>query len=225
MDELDNKSVIRTKQSSYSYEIYEIIQELLLSPAELNENDEDTNQILSQKGFVIGDHTVEQLKSWISNSLNHIYIKQDAIRETIIGFVLILNTNEIKKQVQKYGIDTQFIRDQTAELFKSKEFSYLIQIGVKPSHQNKGIASSIIQTAYKMISLPIISFVMISPIVNYPSLYFHIKNGFQYEGNYLGGYGGFPNYVSACLIHYPQSKIPSKPKLEKSIGKILKTPR
>ena len=113
-----------------------------------------------------------------------------------------------------YGLINKFLDKDSGHLFKSKKFSYLIQIGLKSQFQGRNVGSLLLETAYENINLPIISFVMTSPITNFPSLYFHLKNGFLYKGDYFGGYAGFPNYISACFIHYPNAELPTKPVLK-----------
>ena len=215
----------RTKNPNHSNEIFHIIQELLLTTSMYQKNDIEINKTLSQKGYVIGNHSVDTLKTWINNHINQIFVAQQNHENLnkIIGFVLLLNSEPIRKQVFQYGLDTKFLDEDSEQVFKSKKFSYLIQIGVKPQFQGKNIGSSLLQTVYERTNKPIISYVMTSPITNFPSVYFHLKNGFLYNGDYFGGFAGFPNYKSACFIYHPNAKLPTKNIIEERYSELLKS--
>ncbi len=219
-----NYIIQRTEDPTIAPEINKINQDLLLTSNQYSLNNEETNEKLDQFGFVIGNHQNIVLQNWIQNPQNQIFIALESPNQEtqkIVGFVLVIKTTEIIQEVQNYGKEVNFFNEEVKKNFTGQDFAYLLQVGVKPAYQKQGIGSLLMKSLQKEFDIPIISFVMISPLINRPSVYLHLKNGFLHRGNYYGEYGGFPNYKSACLIWYPNHKNPSKTIIQQRYRNLL----
>ncbi|MHA1672603.1 MAG: GNAT family N-acetyltransferase [Promethearchaeota archaeon] len=202
--------------------IYEIGQGLLFTPKMYSLSTEIERKEKENVGFVIGYHDKTVVQQWIGNSKNKIiiqYSESDFLKENAIGYVLLLGEADIIKEVQGYAQDVNFINVKFRDSIKSGHFVYLMQIGISKFYQNKGFGSELMQYITKNTVVPIISFVIKSPLQNYPSLYTHIKNGFQYMGDYTGNYDEFEEYRSVGLIYYPNIQLPSKDSVRKLFEK------
>jgi ribosomal protein S18 acetylase RimI-like enzyme len=198
--------------------IFDIVQQRLLTPARLKSLSKTEFNDLKNEGFVIGDHSIEQIEEWIMDEKNLILIAKEQSPKkpiNVIGYTFILASDDIKQRVRGYGEDVAFETQEYENLLFKKDFVYLIQLAVSRNYENRGIGSKMLQNIYERVELPIISFIMKSPIPNEPSLYVHLKNGFDYFGDYLGEYNSFENYRSIGLVHSPGKKKRGKKEAKK----------
>ncbi|MHA1728635.1 MAG: GNAT family N-acetyltransferase [Promethearchaeota archaeon] len=205
-------------------EINKIMKELLLTPKMLEKMDDETRKRYSYSGFVIGVHSLEVIKKWINIKENFVYVvesmNKDKIQRKVTGYALVLGTPAFIKNVQKYAEDVQFIDVDAKNTIEQGNFVYLIQIAIKKEFQNKKIGSKLFRFIKENIQVPIVSFVIKNPLLNKPSLYTHLKNGYQFFGYYSGPYDNFLNYRSVGLILKYPSELPSKPIVQQIFRKI-----
>ncbi|MBD3350268.1 MAG: GNAT family N-acetyltransferase [Candidatus Lokiarchaeota archaeon] len=200
-----------TKDISKAEQIFKIKEDLLVKPQNTRKATHDEKNEYSESGFVIGDHSIEEIKQWINSEMDQVYIVQKKNAEdSVLAYLIILNDKEIHEEVKEYSKEINFNEDQHKKVIDSNEYVYLIQIAVSPSHQRQGIGSLLLNTAYQDINKPIISFVMKNPILNKASLSLHLRQGFDYMGEYFGSFGEFKGYKSIGLIHYPNNKTRNK---------------
>ncbi|TFF99733.1 MAG: hypothetical protein EU541_04170 [Promethearchaeota archaeon] len=206
---------ITTHDINFAKPILNIIQQRLLKPGDLKILSEETYETYENEGFVIGDHSLEQVKEWIQNKKNIIVIARESNKPSnVIGYSVILRTEEIKTEVRKYGEEVIFEDQKYKDLVFNEDFSYLIQIGVDKKNSNQGIGSKMLKEVFELVGTPIISFVIKTPIRNQVSLYVHLKNGFQYFGDYTGDYDSFEFYRSIGLIYMPGNSIKPRKEVE-----------
>lgn len=85
--------------------------------------------------------------------------------------------------------------------------------------QGRGLGSKLLMKAQEL-EKPLISFVMLNPLKNKPSLYVHLKNGFNVLGEYTGEYDAFQDYKSVGLIYEPGSPNKSKEETLRILAKL-----
>jgi len=201
---LKNLEIKRIQNIKYAKDILKVLNERLLTYEKYKKLKPKEIEKLSNEGFVIGQHTLPTLEEWIKNDKNYIIIaelKSEKVKE-ILGFILILGTEDIQELVKGYGKEVIFEKPTYKNIiFNEKDFLYLIQICVAKNFSHTGIGTKILNEGFKITNKPIISFIIKTPIQNRASLYFHLKNGFKYLGDYLGDYGNFENYSSIGLIY------------------------
>ncbi|UYP44671.1 hypothetical protein NEF87_000956 [Candidatus Lokiarchaeum ossiferum] len=204
--------------------IYKIGQNLLFTPKMYSTAIPEERKRYANSGFVIGNHEIQVVENWIKDKRNVIILgnyKNTPTQPNIFAYSLLLGDDKIIDQVQKYAEDISFCSEKARTVINSRDFMYLIQIGISPSYHNLGYGSQLFQAGFSSTSCPIISFVIKSPIHNYPSLYAHLKNGYEYMGDYTGKYDQFDNYRSVGLIYYPNSTLPTKEELKIKFQKAL----
>ena len=207
---INNKNILieRTTNPKDASKLYNILQSLLLTPDNYRNQKKSKLEKLSKEGYIIGNHSEVDLEEMIQTPKNYIFVAKDKQIESIVGniiaYSLILRTDEIIKEVQHYADQVDFTSTKAKKYIGDGNFIYLIQIAIKKGYSNQGIGSKIMNFSFKKIDVPIISFVMKSPLRNEISINFHLKNGFQHFGDYFGEYDGFPNYRSAGFIHFPK---------------------
>ena len=206
-------SILTPDEIDRANEIYKIMEENLLTPKVFYQLKPSEKEQFSKNGFVIGYHDLNNIKSWIKDEENNIFVVKNLDLEgnPIIGYTILLSNEYIIKEVQDYSKETRYNDDFSEEIIKSGEFKYLIQIAVSRDYQNFGFGSKIFNKIFKEMHDPIISYVIKSPILNQISLYIHLKLGFTYMGTFLGNYTGtkndkFNDYQSIGLIHMNDAK-------------------
>lgn len=214
-----------TKDPKDAIKIFEISQKLLYTPKDYDESSAEKRKEYANAGFIIGNHSLPKIKTWMKNPKNHIYVgiekTSDSPKSHIFGYAFVLGISEIVDEVQGYAENVQFEMSQAKEIINSRAFKYLIQIGIDPNYQNLGLGSKLFQYFSSNESVPLISFVIKSPLTNRPSLYTHIKNGFEYMGEYSGEYGNFEDYRSVGLIKLPSTSSISKDLAKKKMKQAL----
>jgi len=200
---LKNIEIKRIKHINYAEGIFKILNERLLTYEEYRKLNDKEKEKLTNEGFVIGQHSLQTLQEWIENDKNYIITAELRSGEDkeIIGFTLILGTEDIQDLVRTYAKQIIFEKETYKNIISKKDFLYLIQICVAKNFSNLKIGTKILDESFKLTNKAIVSFVIKSPIQNKASLYFHLKNGFRYLGDYLGDYGDFKNYNSTGLIY------------------------
>lgn len=207
--DLKDIEIKRVRNKEYGKRIFKILNERLLTKKDIKKLNKDQKEKLEEMGFVIGEHSLQDLEGWIANVENHIIIaeKNNSKNGKIMGFCLLLGTEEIKQKVRKYGKDVIFEKPEYKNTIFKEDLLYLIQIGVAKKFSNLGVGSRILNEVFKMTNKPIVSFVVKSPIKNKASLYFHLRNKFDYFGDYIGEYGNFEEYRSIGLLYKPNNPL------------------
>ncbi len=200
-----------------SEKILAILKSTLLTPSDFEALSQEEKENYKKSGYVIGNQDLKTIKKWVSNKENIIivaFINHDG-KDTIVGYLLTLQTEEIQMQVQDYLKD---MVNLDANLKKNLEepFSYLIQIAVDPDYINKGIGTKMFEELKKHLKRTVVSYVMKNPLLNEISLYAHLKSGFSHFGDYIGEYDDFKDYQSVGLM-LPKSEINSKSKPTKKV--------
>lgn len=188
-----------TKDKKSAQGIFEISDQWLLTPDMIKNKVIHTDKLPKDQGFVVGKHNLKKIETWIGNDRNEIVIATE--KENVVGFIITLGTDDIIKEVQNYAIGITFSDKETRKIIGSGNFKYLIQIAVHKDYTRRGVASKMVEKLYANCEVPIISFVVKSPVENIPSLNWHLKNSFELFGIYIGEFGKFENYQSHGLVH------------------------
>lgn len=221
--------ILQPDDLDYANDIFNIMNENLLTPEEFYAFDSSKKKQYSKNGFVIGYNNPETIKGWIKNSSNYIVVVKNIEKEEnpVIGYCITLFNEEIITKIQEYSTEMVFKDDFSENIIKSGDFKYLIQIAVLKEYKNMGIGSKMFNTVFSEIQDPIISYVIKSPILNEISLYTHLKLGFTYMGNFNGRYSDtkdqeFKNYQSIALIHRKNpNPIDNRDKILKLMKEII----
>ncbi|MBD3230660.1 MAG: GNAT family N-acetyltransferase [Candidatus Lokiarchaeota archaeon] len=206
--------ILQPDDLTHAKDIFNIMNENLLTPEEFYKLDTSKKNYFSKNGFVIGYHTPQKIKKWIENNSNHIYVVKNIEKpeNPIVGYCIILSTEDIIKKIQQYSTEMIFKDHFSYDIILSGNFKYLIQIAFLKDYKNMGLGSKLLHEIFNEIKVPLISYVIKSPILNQISLYTHLKLGFTYMGLYKGRYSEtkdteFKNYQSIGLIHRANSKL------------------
>lgn len=200
----------QVSDKKYVSQILQLSNNLLLDSTKYETFSSNSLEKLANSGFVVGKFTKKRITDFLINENNCILVSMDKSRKLLAGYILLISTDEIKEEVKGYSKDVLFEDSKYEKIFNSGNFTYLLQIAVDKAYQNQGIGSNILKTAYSLIDVPIISFIVKKPIRNVPSLYTHLKNGFEYIGDYIGDYAQFKDYRSVGLMYIPGNKEKSK---------------
>lgn len=203
---------ISNNELDFAKKFLEIKNSLILPPQKVEDISKEIMISLTKEGFVVGDLTEKDFKSWIKNNLNTIIaaLGDNGKKESLLGYSITLDTPEIHEEVIGYSKHIKFEKQKYQTTILKKKFSYLIQIAVKKEESNQGIGSDLLRHTFSETDKAIVSFVVKNPIKNEPSLYIHLKNGFDYMGEYTGPYSDFKDYRSIGLIYYPNNSKKSK---------------
>lgn len=224
--EIENIEFSICKDRNMVKSILNLSEKLLFTPQMFQSSDSSAKAAFSRDGFVIGQHTISSLEKWMMDSKNAIVvvhsINSTINKKTLIGFALVLSDKATIQKVQNYAKDVNFSDSKARNIIDTGKFAYLLQIGIKSEVQNQSIGSRLFDYIFANIQKAIISFVILDPISNQPSLYTHFKNGFTFFGYYTGPYSSFNNYRSVGFIHYPiaMEKKPSKEEILQQLNRI-----
>lgn len=149
--------------------IKQIIDNLTLDPQRLQ--DQEYKNMLESNGFLIPR---KFSKEKFQNQKFLIYQKDNHI----LGFLKIENQQELP-----FPFLANWNKPDLKEEYFSKPHFDIGIIATAPNTQKSGIATSLLNEAINIAQNQdisyLFSFIVISPLINYPSIQFHKKNGFE----------------------------------------------
>lgn len=162
---------------------------------------------LSQKGFLIDKLSKDLVTEWILNKKNYIFIIETPDYQ-VIAFCLIMGDSQIVKDILEKVV---FKDVKYKKFFQTNDCLYLKQVAIDLNHVGKNVGTHLINHTLNSIDKPLVSFVIKSPLTNMRSLYFHLKNRFNYFGEFTDkNFIGFKNYRSIGLLSKPGNSVKNK---------------
>jgi GNAT superfamily N-acetyltransferase len=129
---------------------------------------------VQQKGFLLKSSYTEEN---MTQDLQKIYLAYEEGGK-VIGFVRIDEEQEMSRNA-----DAFWFRPEMKESFFIMPHADLGGISVLPEHEHQGIATKMLGVAEREVKAKgiayLFSFVVLSPVINFPSIMFHEKNGFD----------------------------------------------
>lgn|GEM_PF-6795238 len=163
--------MIRQAQAADFAAITTIYDSLALDVSRLVK-DSDYRLQVQHSGFLLsGEVSFEKFKK----EAHQYTVWEDAGK--VVGYVCIKEEPETTKQ--KYS----WLRDDLKTLYFSEQGANLGRIGILPAAKQRGLATALLQDAERRLQarkVPgLFSFVVLSPITNFPSMMFHERHGFE----------------------------------------------
>jgi len=147
---------------------------------------------LEDAGFVIGEYTREEFL----HDLNKIFLVAE-VKQRIAGYVILSDEKEFFDNDYKIWLDKKY----KVEYFGKKSIELkVINTGL---NQGKGVGTALLYEAMKFAKkqnkLFLFSIVTTAPVINLPSIKFHLKHGFSVSAiRRPGNLFGLENYQ--CIL-------------------------
>lgn len=210
------------KDKTKAKEVWELKQSVFLSATKQSKFNDSEESKAEDDGFIIGDHSVEDFSNWIASADDKIYIAIDEETQKIVGYAVLLDNEDTRSRISNYAKNMEIIVPKFEKIVKNDNYVYLIQIAFSSGYQKQGLGSQLMRFIILKESKPIISYVMEKPLLNKPSIYFHLKNGFIVVGHYLGEYGEFDDYKSICFLYDVENIKLSDKEVKKQFTRLIK---
>ena len=129
---------------------------------------------VQQQGFLLkSPYTEEDMKT----DLQKVYVVYEH-EGKVVGYLRIDEEQEMRKEA-----DALWFRPELKDVFFAKPHADIGGIAVLPGDEQKGFASQMLAHVEKELQAKgisyVFSFIVLSPVVNFPSMMFHEKNGFE----------------------------------------------
>ena len=196
----DGKVEIATLEDAKG--IHSALKQNLIEIHDFDEITEKERESLEDDGFLRKEVGIDYYKQLIEDPNIDIHVARNN-KDKIIGFASIHKKKYDIVKVRDVIGELTFDDERTRKLLidDNIEFAYLDQVSILPEYKRKGVGTVIFQRALNGLNTPVVAFIVEEPLMNKASIYWHERNGFNYNATSGGKYKG-KSFKFQIFIHW-----------------------